>query len=152
MKDDLSALDTALSLLGHGLWPIATHPRGVIIRNKEGPKVAEGKEPIGEAWGIRKPTEAKLRATYRDHPGAGVGIRLGPDGGVIDLEVDGPDGEESLIKLMGGEIVPTLGWSSRRGPHHLFRYNPRLKHFGRSVIKLPELPGLEIRTAANRMQ
>ena len=46
---------------------------------------------------------------------------------------------------MGGEIVNTLGWSSARGPHRLFRYDPRLARFGKSIIKLAELPGLEIR-------
>jgi hypothetical protein len=93
-----------------------------------------------------------LRAIYEAHPGAGVGIRLGPEAGVIDIEVDGPDGEESLTRLLDGVIVPTLGWSSRRGPHHLFRYDSQLERLSKSKIELPELPGLEIRTAANGAQ
>ena len=53
---------------------------------------------------------------------------------------------------MGGEIILTLGWSSARGPHHVFRYDARLARYGKSIIKLPELPGLEIRIGGNGKQ
>ncbi len=145
MVNDISPLDTALELLRRGLWPVAIHPVGIEIPDKDGTKITTGKEPIGNAWGSKRPTVAKLSRTYGSNPRAGVGVRLGPEAGVIDIEVDGPDGAESLATLMGGEVVPTLGWSSRRGPHHLFRYNARLGRFGKSIIKLPGLPGLEIR-------
>ena len=81
-----------------------------------------------------------------------MGLLLGPEGGIIDIECDGPEGEDSLAKLMGGEIILTLGWSSARGPHHVFRYDARLARYGKSIIKLPELPGLEIRIGGNGKQ
>jgi hypothetical protein len=77
---------------------------------------------------------------------------LGPEGGIVDIECDGPKGEESLAKLMGGEVVLTLGWSSARGPHHIFRYDPRLARYGKSVVKLPKLPDLEIRVGGDAKQ
>jgi hypothetical protein len=136
--DSLDPLGTALELMGRGLWPLAIK--------------AGAKAPIGKDWGARKPTEAKLRATYSANPDAGVGLRLGAEGSVIDLEIDGPEGEGSLVRLLGGIIVPTMGWSSRRGPHHLFRFDQRLKRFNKSVLKLPSLPGLELRIGANCAQ
>jgi hypothetical protein len=138
MRNDLDPLDTALALLERGLWPVAIHPRQ--------------KRPIGEGWGLARPTEAGLRTTYRDHPGAGVGVVLGPAARVSDIDVDGPEGERSLAALLGGERVETLGWSSARGPHSLFRHDPRLARFGKSIVKRPDLPGLEIRLGAGAKQ
>jgi hypothetical protein len=141
----------ALKLLERHLWPIALYPPGVEIQSKGGRKVTTGKEPIGRDWGRRQPTAADLIETYQAHPGAGVGVRLGLDGGVIDIEVDAPDGWESLERLIG-RSPETMGWSSRRGPHHLFRFEYRFLRLKRSVLKLPEFPGLEIRLGANGSQ
>ena len=110
------------------------------------------KAPIGESWGSTRPTEQSIKATFKRFPEAGVGLLLGPEAGIIDIECDGPEGEDSLAKLMGGEIILTLGWSSARGPHHVFRYDARLARYGKSIIKLPELPGLEIRIGGNGKQ
>jgi hypothetical protein len=151
MKNDLSPPDTAIEFLRRGLWPVPIHPRGVEIRTKEGVKIAEGKEPIGTAWGVKRPTVRSLRATFAANPGAGVGVRLGPEAGVIDIEVDGPEGEQSYRKIMRGD-PPTVGWCSTRGPHNLFKYDPRLEKYGRTVIKVPELPGLEIRIGGDGKQ
>ena len=137
MRNDLTPPETALALLARGVWPVA-------IKRK-------CKAPIGENWGAERPTEESLHATYAANRGAGVGIRLGPEAGVIDFEVDGTDGEKSLRKILGGEPL-TLGWASRRGPHYLFRWDPQLAKYGKSIIKVPELPGLEIRIGAEGVQ
>jgi hypothetical protein len=131
-------LRTALRLLSVGLWPVVIRPGS--------------KAPLGERWGAERPTEDSLRAIYAAHPDAGLGIRLGPEAGVLDVEVDGPEGEASLRQLMGGEPPPTIGWSSARGPHHLFRYDHRLARYGKSIIKLPGLPGLEVRIGGSGKQ
>jgi len=139
MIQAVTCLDTALELLHcFKLWPVAIKP--------------DDKAPIGDSWGSTRPTEQSIKATFKRHPEAGVGLLLGPEAGIIDIECDGPDGEESLAKLMGGEIVLTLGWSSARGPHHVFRYDARLARYGKSIIKLPELPGLETRIGGNGKQ
>lgn len=39
-----------------------------------------------------------------------------------------------MAKLFGGELVDTLGWSSARGPHQIFRYDARLARYGKSII------------------
>ena len=92
MITSTTCLDTALELLiAHDLWPVAIHPPGI----KLGDKVTKGKEPIGLAWGLVRPTEQSIRATFRDNAGAGVGLRLGPESGIIDIECDGPEGADS---------------------------------------------------------
>jgi hypothetical protein len=142
----VAPLDTAIELLRRGLWPVAIHRAGTTISKKGGcPRIATGKEPIGKGWGLRRPTESSLVEIFGANLGAGVGLLLGPKSGVIDFEVDGPGGEASLLELLGGEIVQTLGWTSRRGAHRLFCHGPRIERFG-PVVKLPDrLPGLEIR-------
>jgi len=138
MIQTITCLNTALKLLRLGMWPVAIQPGG--------------KAPIGNSWGSTRPTEQSLCETFQRCPEAGVGLLLGPEAGIIDIECDGPEGEESLRRLLGGEIILTLGWSSARGPHRLFRYDPRLARYGKSILKLPELPGLEIRIGGNGKQ
>jgi hypothetical protein len=134
-----TCLEWAVELLSRrNLWPVAIKPGG--------------KAPIGESWGSTRPTERSLRETFKRFPKAGLGLLLGPEAGIIDIECDGPEGEDSLAKLMGGEIVRTLGWSSARGPHHVFRYDTRLARYRKSIIKVPELPGLEIRIGGSGKQ
>ncbi len=140
-----SALQTALEIRRRGWWPVILHPAGATVPSKGGPKTATGKEPIGLAWGKARPSDDDLCRSFSRHAGAGVGIMLGPKTGVIDLEVDGPEGEASLRNLCGGTVPATLGWSSRRGPHHLFAWDERLTALGKTKITLPQLPGLELR-------
>jgi Protein of unknown function (DUF3987)/Bifunctional DNA primase/polymerase, N-terminal len=146
MQNNRTPLDTALALLAQGLWPVVLWPLGAEIPDKNGPRISKGKEPIGLAWGVERPTEATIRATFRAHPDGGVGLRLGPEAGVIDLEGDGPEAESSLTALFGHEVPETLGWSSRRGAHRLFLWDDRLAVLGKIKTELPGLPGLEIRT------
>lgn len=140
---------TALTLLSKGYWPVVLHTLGELLPNG---LLSKGKEPIVNEWGIHLPTEDDLLRLYDANPGAGVGIRLGPEGKLIDLEVDGPEGEESFLMLCGGEIVETRGWTSRRGQHRLFRWDDRLAALGVIKTVLDQLPGLEIRTGLPRRQ
>lgn len=152
MRNDLTALETAVALLRRCLWPVVLRPVGAKIPTKNGPKVATGKEPIGKAWGKHRPTENDLRRRFAKNPGAGVGVLLGPRAGVIDVEVDGPEGQESLRTLFGGDPPPTMGWSSRRGPHWLFQWDGRLAALGKAKLVPPQLPGLEIRLGGETAQ
>lgn len=141
------SLKTALSLLNKGLWPVPIHA-------PSDPVSDPGKQPIGYAWGACKPTEDTLRAIWKENPGAGVGLKLGFDGGVIDIEVDDREiGDESLARLLGTEMIDTMGWESRRGCHLLFRWDDRLSSYAvdTGVLKnrgLPGFPGVELRIGA----
>ncbi len=132
-----SVCGTAIRLLDMGLWPIP------IVPGSKAP-IADATAPKGEQWGVVPWTERDLRDLYDFTPGAGLGLLLGPAGTIVDLECDGPEGLDSLASLLGGEIVETLGWSSTRGPHHIFRYDPRMGRYP-SIVKHASLPGLEIR-------
>lgn len=126
--DDMpdSALETAIQLLEMGLWPVVITPH-----DPDDPQA--GKRPLGERWGLERPTEETLRDIFGRHPDAGVGIRLGPEGGVIDLDCDGPQAEETLVRLLGGECIETLGWDSERGNHLILRWDDRLLKYGITV-------------------
>lgn len=136
------ALTTALELLARGLWPVPITPPGTPSVELPSP----GKQPIGKGWGRFRHSEASLRSMWRKHPEAGVGLKLGKDGGVIDVEIDDPEAaEQTLLDLFGGETVESMGWTSRRGPHVLLAWNERLARWGKTKI---ELPGVEIRIGA----
>ena len=140
---------TAARLVILGLWIVAIHPNE--------------KRPIGEGWGLTKKDIGELNRLLDLFPGAGLGVGLGPGRGpdglwLIDIEGDGPLAEESFLRLVGEEVISTMGWKSRRGRHRLFvvdgeRLLELLGKAGASqesglssgVFKLASLPGLEFR-------
>jgi putative DNA primase/helicase len=144
-----SAESTALRLLERGYWPTVTRPGE--------------KRPIDAGWGENRKTTAEVEDLFRSYPTAGVGVCLGPGrapggGWLIDLEGDGPQADDSLVKLFDGEVVETLGWNSVRGSHSLFVVAEDFldgmmaagavegKGHGKSgVWKLDEFPDLEFR-------
>ena len=129
--------ETALSLLAEGLWPVP------ITAHDDARSINPGKAPIGKAWGLKRHTPESLAAVYAKHPGAGVGLKLGPEGGVIDIDVDDPSAaKDTLLTLFGGEVPDTRGWTSARGYHWLYRWDERLAGFKKAIVKIP---GLEVR-------
>jgi putative DNA primase/helicase len=143
---DGTALETALELVKAGFWPIPLRPPGERYTSKGDAKIAEGKEPSGGMnWWKDRPTPEGLGKHYRIRRLDGVGVMLGKEAGLIDLEIDGDGGEGSLLDLMGGEEIATAAWESARGRHRLFLWDDRLEVIGKAKIELPELPGLEIR-------
>lgn len=143
-----SVLKTALRLLKQGFWPVPLRELGESYSLVGEERISKGKEPISPQWGLQKPSEAFLKAAYDKRPKGGLGIRLGPMGGLVDVEIDGMGvGDETLSQLMGGDVPETIGWDSRRGPHRLFAWDDRcmlLDNRGkpRNVI---HFSGLEIR-------
>ncbi len=109
-----------------GLWPVAITPY-----DAKGP--SPGKAPIGKRWGVDRPDLASVRSTFRRYPRAGVGLKLGAEGRMIDLDV---------------------------GRFHLgFWYDDRLAALGKTIIKgmvrpdgtiqgNPAYLGLEVRIGA----
>jgi hypothetical protein len=166
---DPPVLEAALEMLALGFWPIAIYPAGETIRTIGGDKITIGKEPIGREWGLIRRDELWLRRAFRSYPGAGAGICFGPGrapGGewFAELEGDGPQAAESLLILMGGEELTTVGWLSTRGGHNGFTVDgDRLltllaaagakeeKGIGKAgVWKLAELPDLEWRIGGHK--
>ena len=136
----MNSLETAMSLLSEGLWPIP------ITSPDDANSVAPGKAPIGFAWGAKRHTPETIRKTFAANPGAGVGLKLGPTGGVIDIDIDDPGkAGPALARIFGGDWPHTRGWSSARGHHWLFLWDDRLAKFGKAIVKDGPYPGMEIR-------
>ena len=128
----------------------------------------KGKEPIGSKWGLTRWGATRLKNTFDKYPAAGAGICFGPGRGphgewLTELEGDGPLAEESKLKLFGGEVVDTVGWSATRGGHDIYIADgDRLlkalagagaqekKGFAVGVWHLAELPNLEIRVGGTK--
>jgi putative DNA primase/helicase len=134
-------LETALHFLALGFWPIP------ITAPDDRRVIAPGKQPIGKKWGQTRHTKESLERVYANHPGAGIGLKLGPEGGLVDFDVDEPEvGEGTLLRIFGGKIPETRGWNSTRGRHLIFLWDDRLAEYGKSLVTgHPAYPGLELR-------
>ena len=80
------------------------------------------KRPLGAAW----QTKATDDMTYVKQwlaAGSNVGLLLGPESGVVDVEFDEPAGLEQLAAF-GITDIHTPTWRSARGEHRLFKWEP----------------------------
>ncbi len=147
-------LGAALRALARGLWPVVIHPYDAKVPSP-------GKAPIGQAWGKERPDEQSLRSTFNRHPKGNVGLKLGAEGGVVDVDVDDPGAAASVLaRIFPDGIPPTRGWSNADGKFHLlFLWDDRFARYGKSIIKgqvqaggevtgNPSYAGLEIRIGA----
>jgi putative DNA primase/helicase len=164
-------IKSAISWLDRGYRPVVIYPanyprRG---RNEHGSVIVvptSGKEPFGREWGL-KPISAQtltkdIHSFLPSGMVPGLGLCLGPGRapenlGLMDIEGDGPEAEESRKKLLGCEQIPTVGHISVRGIHQFFSYDwdrlreilEKLTNFQKGgqpgVYHLPGLPGLELR-------
>jgi len=140
----LEPLDAALWALECGFWPVLIHD---LAANATSP----GKAPIGLKWGENRPDERSIRAAFKRSPRAGVGMLLGAQGGILDVDVD--DAEKAapvLARIFPRGLPPTLGWENANGRRHLiFAWDDRLAVFGKTIVKGGEhYPGLEVRIGA----
>jgi putative DNA primase/helicase len=160
--------ETADLLEAAGLCAVPLYPAG--IKRSGQKELTKGKEPFGPAWGLERNTPATIASKFvtiarmfPDTPGAGCGLAVGPGRGpggtwLLNIEADGPKGEESRVRLYGGEVVETFGHGSVRGGHDFLigdesRLTELVKPLGKlegtgisaGVYHLPDFPDLEIR-------
>ncbi|WP_442483062.1 bifunctional DNA primase/polymerase [Aeoliella sp. SH292] len=107
--------------------------------------LCNGKKPIGKKWNEIVYTDERILAEFDRNPTLNVGLILGPQSGIIDVECDSPESKDDLLELFDGELPCTPCFTSRRGDHHLFRHNDRLEQLGKAVIKFKSV---EIRLGA----
>ena len=130
--DGSKYLDAALAYAARG-WR-------VIPTMKKSPRIKEWPEKAStDPDAIRS-----LFATYPEHDG--VGVPFGRDSGIIDIECDDPQAEETLLELFDGNIPRTPTFGSTRGKHRLFRWHDQIPRQDVSVFKLGKL---EFRTGGN---
>lgn len=124
--DEGSMTDTAFAALARGWTPLPLRPKA--------------KTPLLETWAEyqnRRPTETEVRDWWQRWPDANLGIVTGAVSGLLVLDVDGLQGEESL---RGRHLPPTPTSRTGRGTHYLFR------HPGGTVAnRAGLLPGIDIR-------
>ena len=84
-------------------------------------RVARGeKRPLGAGWQHNSTGDPVDVALWLGS-GLNVGLLLGPESGLVDVEYDDPIGLEQLEGLgLAGVRTPT--WRSSRGEHRLFRW------------------------------
>ncbi len=80
----------------------------------------DSKIPVGRDWPQHTVDEAELQRRLTNNPKANLGLLLGGQSGVIDVECDSPEAEEVYAKLFGE--IRTPGWKSKRGSHRLFAW------------------------------
>jgi len=80
------------------------------------------KRPLGTAWQHRATTNPADVARWLA-AGDNVGLLLGPESGVVDVEYDDEAGRDQLSDF-GVLDLPTPTWRSARGEHRLFRWEP----------------------------
>jgi hypothetical protein len=80
---------------------------------------------------------------WRDNPQSNVGVAMGPDSGLIDVECDSDEAEKQLGLLLGEDapVVPT--YRGKRGKHRLFQYSEDLPKPENAWFKFR---GIEFRT------
>jgi len=87
-------------------------------------RVAPGeKRPAGGGGWQRQSTDSVFNVTAWRRDGFNVGLLLGPESGVVDVEFDEPEGREQL-SAFGILDLRTPTWRSSRGEHRLFRWEP----------------------------
>jgi putative DNA primase/helicase len=98
-----------------------------------------GKAPWGpwKQYQDRLPIEDELRRKWHDNVSLNVGLALGPVSGLVRVDIDGPAGEQRLLRLSGGTVPPTIEFASGRS------------NGGRGLLyKIP--PGVSLRTTVER--
>lgn len=82
---------------------------------------------MGKGW------QQKLASTPEDvdfwlkkAPDANVGVFLGPDSGVIDVEYDTEEGEEIVERIISSDDCPTPTYRSGKSIHRLYRWDATL--------------------------
>jgi P4 family phage/plasmid primase-like protien len=96
------------------------------LRHRPIPVKTNSKQPFGKAWQHRNWREDQLREHFGRYPNANIGVLLGPESGLVDLEFDGPESETVFRKLFPN-LPPTVGYESNRSEHNLFGWNPILE-------------------------
>ena len=95
------------------------------------------KRPYPKAWQKVATNDPEvITGWFQQWPDANVGIVLGEESGIIDIECDDEQAEQTLRDLFDGDIPNTPTYSARRGKHRLFKWN--------EAIPFPEKNGFKI--------
>lgn len=113
--------------------------------------VCNGKNPgdhraMGDKWQNQKLTAKDAERLLPRVPLPAIGIRLGPDGGAIDFDIDGPDELEAFAELCGDDlpILPTYTSGREGGEHRLAAFDDRLLAIEKATVTYKTTSGKKI--------
>ena len=103
------------------------------------PLKARAKRPLISNWNLRASADPKIiQEWFRRWPTCNVGVLLGPDSGIIDVECDSKKAEYNLLDLFGSTPqVPTF--KANRGKHRLFLWTDNIPHATTSVFNCQDI-------------
>lgn len=122
--------------------------------------LSEGKAALGIGWkpnkyeaesygldfGLKVWTPEEITAAYQARGALNVGLLLGEQNGLIDIEADSEEQEAAFAELFEGSEAPvTPTFESRRGKHRLFAWHPGLAGAKTNDKGVVEFKGLGIR-------
>jgi hypothetical protein len=123
---DMGAAALALANFGYAMLPVHTTKDGVCSCGNKDCK-SPGKHPRTKN-GVKDATRdpAKIAAWWRKSPNANIGIATGVRGGIVVLDLDGPDAEVWLAanELTHGSLPATVEVATARGRHLYFMLPP----------------------------
>lgn len=96
---------------------------------------AAGKHPRIPEWQNRcSHFESTVNGWLDDWPDMNVGIKLGRESDIIDIECDSEEIEAALVDLFGGKPPETPMFAASRGNHRLFRWTPEMPNTDKAVF------------------
>lgn len=111
--------------------PEEPHEQALVLRMADNgfrlfPIEKQGKHPLLRKWPERATCDANtLRAWMQEYPGCNWALACGAASGVFVLDVDGPEGEAAISRLIGqhgNDWTETLKVKTARGMHLYFKY------------------------------
>jgi hypothetical protein len=118
--------EAAFAFAARGWRVLQCHPRA--------------KKPIVESWqNIATTDPAVISQWWTLRPEANIGVLLGPQSGLIDVEVDSPEAERELGLLLGEDAPVVPCFSGKRGKHRLFARTDDLPEPPKAVFKYREI-------------
>ena len=126
-------------------WPLVQiygMRSGVCMCRKGAECGTPGKHPIHDEWLSHVTTNEDVIASWFEGGQPwNIGLPLGPSSGLVDIEWD-DEKSFAVAKRFGLIGIPTVGYSSSRGGHRLWKLDKRLIDLPKGVQKLD---GLEVR-------
>jgi hypothetical protein len=104
-----------------------------------------GKHPRVTEWQKTASCEAATIERWwgQTWPAANIGVKLGPESGIIDVECDSPEAERALSELFDHDFPITPTWLAARGKHRLFQWTDDLP--GATAKAVLKFHGIEFR-------
>lgn len=95
----------------------------------------QSKEPMLPGSWLDYATNDLSRVTQLFNRKCGLAVRLGPQSGILDMELDGEAAAQDLAEInqIYGD-VPTVSYQSFRGVHRWYRWSQDLTAHGRAVL------------------